>query len=127
MINPEKIKAMHDLAVFTEENGRSVNMTNSFFRGDYVTKHMLGSFFGYSICYVMVIAVVILYTLEDLVNKVNYMDVLAVLKKYAVAYFAGLVIYEIITLIVYEVRYSKAIKNKKLYTSKLRRLNKKYD
>ena len=127
MINPERIKAMHDLASFEEKCGEDIETTNDFFRGDYVTKHMLGAFFGYSISFIMVISVVILYSLEDIVNKVNYMEVFDIFKKYLVVYFAGLVAYELITLVVYEVKYSKALKNKKLYTSKLRRLNKKYD
>lgn len=127
MINPEKIKAMHELAAYREKNSEEIETTDSFFRGDYVTKHMLGAFFGYSICFIMVIAVVILYSLEDIVNKVNYMDVLDIFKKYLVVYFVGLAAFELITLVVYEVKYSKALKCKKIYTTKLRRLNKKYD
>lgn len=127
MINPEKVRLMHEISCFKTKEAENIETSSSFFKSDYVTKHMLGAFFAFSVSFLLIMAISILYNLTEIVGNVDYMAIVDYLKKYVGYYFVGLVIYEFITLLVYAVKYDRAVKDRRLYLSKLRRLDMKYD
>ena len=118
---------MNDLALLEKYEGRSMEIPKSFFRIDYVTKHMLGSFFRFTFCYLLVMVLVLLYSIQDILETVNVMDVVSMFIKYIWIYIIGLIVYEAITVLVYAVRYNRSKKLQKVRTARLKRLAKRYE
>lgn len=127
MISQEKLKLMIDLAKYEKNEGHHNEIVNSYFKVDYLSKGLLGSFFAYSLCYFVFFVLVVLYNFEELVSNPNIMDVVARFKPYLRYYVYGLVIYEFITAVVVNIKYNYAKRSQKIETAKLKRLEKRYE
>lgn len=127
MLNEEKIKLMNELAIFEKKEKGGIEYSRRFFKGDYIAKHMLQSFVGYTMCYVLLVLVSMLYSMEAILNTVNVFDVFGIFRGYIIWYIAGLVIYEAITYTISRKKYDRANTSRKVYLAKLRRLQKRYE
>uniref|UniRef100_UPI00349E7B18 hypothetical protein n=1 Tax=Enterocloster citroniae TaxID=358743 RepID=UPI00349E7B18 len=94
---------------------------------DYVGGQMFRSFFGYTFCYLLFLLMWVLYKLDELLNEMSIDEILDAAKKWGVIYAAGLVLYLIVTWIVYSKRYDYAARSQTMYTSKLKHLVRRYE
>ena len=127
MTSPDKIRLMTELSLLEEKKSRKLDVVRSFFRIDYVGKHMLGAFFRYTVAFLMVFLLGISADLEGLLDSADVMAVFGPFGEYLIYYLAGLVIYELITFLVYMIRYENNEKLMRSYQSKLKRLRKRYN
>jgi len=127
MINEERLKLMTDISLYRKSEQKQLRDAETFYRVDYVTKHMLQNLFLYTICYVCILALVLLCTLDDLLNTYELVSLVNIFIDYIMYYFIGLAIFEVITFGIYEVRYSVAEKSLRSYLSRLRRLARKQE
>lgn len=127
MLNEDKIKLMTGIAMFEKKEGKAIFPANRYFRSDYISSRMLRSFFSYTLCYVLCVLIWVLYSIERLLNAMNLDDVIQVAGFAVVLYAAGLIMYLIITFLVYRRRYEYARRGMKVYVAKLRRLEKRYE
>ena len=127
MVNLEKIKLMSDLTLYENREGRQNSVTNSYFKSDFISRHMLGSFFSYTICYFFFMVLVLLYKLEEILDSNDLLETFKSFKPYIIYYVAGLAIYELITIIVYARRYNHAQRALRMENAKLRRIEKRYE
>ena len=51
MISQEKLKLMIDLAKYEKNEGHHNEIVNSYFKVDYLSKGLLGSFFAFGLLY----------------------------------------------------------------------------
>ena len=126
MLNEEKIKLMIDLSFLEKKEGRSIRTGNTYFKGDYIAKHLLQSFFAYTFCFFLVLALVLLYGIEDLVSLVDLSAIIAIFKNYLLVYAGGLVLYLGITWIICSVKYDKMREVRRHYLARIRVLEKRY-
>ena len=91
---------MIDLSFLEKKEGRSIRTGSTYFKGDYIAKHLLQSFFAYTFCFFLVLALVLLYGIEDLVSLVDLSAIIAIFKNYLLVYAGGLVLYLGITWII---------------------------
>ena len=87
---------------------------------------MMRSFLVYTFTCVCIIGVWVLYQIEDILNSMDISVLLDSAKYIGILYVSGLLLYWLITIVVYARRYEKANKSMKIYQAKLRRLEKKY-
>ncbi len=127
MLNNDKIRLMNEIALFEKKERKRERPAEVFFRGDYVAKHMLQSFFAWTLSYGLVLAVVLLYILERILNTVDVMEVVKYARTGVLIYLAGLFIFEVITVIVYRRRYAAAVGKRETHYTKLNRLRKRYE
>ncbi len=127
MLNEDKLKLMTGIAMFEKREGKRIFSVNRYFRSDYISSHMLRSFFCYTFCYILCLAIWVLYNINRLLNVMNLDDAVFVGKRGAILYFAGLVFYLIVTAIVYSRRYDYAKRGMKVYMTKMKRLEKRYE
>ena len=127
MLNEEKIRYMTELAIFEKNEGRKIFPINRYFKKDYVGGQMFRSFFGYTFCYLLMLLLWVLYKLDELLNEMSIDEILDAAKKWGVIYAAGLVLYLIVTWIVYSKRYDYAARSQTMYTSKLKHLMRRYE
>lgn len=127
MLNEEKVRYMMQLAIFEKRVGKKIFPINRYFKKDYVGGQMFRSFFGYTFCYLLFLLMWVLYKLDELLNEMSIDEILDAAKKWGVIYAAGLVLYLIVTWIVYSKRYDYAARSQTMYTSKLKHLMRRYE
>lgn len=118
---------MTQLAIFEKRVGKKIFPINRYFKKDYVGGQMFRSFFGYTFCYLLFLLMWVLYKLDELLNEMSIDEILDAAKKWGVIYAAGLVLYLIVTWIVYSKRYDYAARSQTMYTSKLKHLMRRYE
>ena len=125
MLNEEKIRQMTELALLKKSKGEQMFEIDNYFKEDYVGKHMLRSFFVYTVCFALVVVLAILYNLENLMSSMNPIGLLSVV--YILIYVLGLLRFEIITYRFFSKKYDEAQKNLKIYNDRLNYFEKKFD
>ena len=126
MLNEEKVRYMTELAIFEKNEGRKIFPINRYFKTDYVGGHMFRSFFGYSFCYLLFLAMWVLSELDNFMDGTTLEELIEWGRKWGIAYIAGLAVYLLITCIVYSKRYEYASRSQNMYASKLKHLVKRY-
>lgn len=127
MLNEDKIKLMTSISMFEKKEGRRIFPMSRYFRGDYVSSHMVRSFVGYTFCWILGTVVWALYKVELLFSAEVLDNLWKALSLYGTLYGCGLVLYLMATFIVYTRRYKHSSLGMKAYVAGLRRLLKRYD
>lgn len=127
MLSEDKIKLMTGIAIFEKHEGKRIFPINRYFKSDYVSSHLIKKFISYTICWALGTLLWLLYDMESFINSLD-LDQLTSLGKGLIFYYAiGLALYLGLAWIVYSRRYNYAKKSIKVYTAKLRRLDKRYE
>ena len=124
MVNEEKVRLMTELARYEKKSGKKNFIINSYFMSDYVSRYMLGSFAAYTICYVFVFVLAVLYRFNDITNEPDIKNIVQMFRPYMVYYIIGLVVYEAIVVLVYAIRFRNGQREIRLNTARLKRLQK---
>lgn len=126
MINEEKIILMTHLAVYEKGEGKRTMSVGKYFRGDYISLHLLRTVLSGTFAFLIGLGVYLLYFYEDILMNLYTID-FAALAKNVIAYYVGfLVIYGLLTYIVFTVRFIKAKKSIRGYYQNLKKLNSMY-
>ena len=126
MLNEDKIRLMTGIAMYEKQAEKDVFPVTRYFKSDYIGSHLIRSFITYTFTCLMFVAIWILYQIEDIFNSMDISILLFSAKYIGILYLIGLVLYLLVTLIVYSKRYNMASKSLKVYQAKLRRLEKNY-
>lgn len=126
MLNEEKVRDMTVLAIFEKNEGRKIFPINCYFKSDYVGGKMFRAFFGYSFCYLLILALWVLCRLDDILAGIDTTLMLTWGKIACFLYAGGLLVYLIITALVYSRRYDYASRSQLMFASKLKHLVTKY-
>lgn len=127
MLNEDKIKLMNEIATFEKRGGKTIFSVNRYFRGDYISSRMLRSLFAYTVSYLLCAMIWVLYNMEQFLSMISLDILIGYGKKAALFYLAGLVLYQIVTVLVCRRRYEYAKRGMKVYVAKLKRLEKRYE
>lgn len=127
MLSEEKIKIMTNLAMFEKREGRKIFFAGRYFKGDYVSSKLLRSFFSYTFSFLICLVLWGLYHMEQWLKTMDLRIVTGAGVKIGVVYVIGLVIYMGISIYVYVRRYEYASRGMKVYLSRLKKLDKRYE
>lgn len=122
MLSEEKIKLMTKLAIYEKHTGKKTMKLTKYFQMDYVSWNMLKTGIAVTIGYLLIIAVYIAYHFEEFVEEIYTMDYMALGREIAARYVMLLVIYMVVTFIIYSVRYSQGMKSLKRYQKNLKKV-----
>ena len=126
MINEEKVVLMTRLASYEKGEGKRTMSVGKYFRADYVSLHLLRCVLGGTLAYLLGFGVYLLYYYEELMTNLYSMDFEAFAKNVITYYVVFLVIYGLVTYIVFTIRFLKAKKSIKRYYHNLKKLNAMY-
>ena len=126
MLNEEKIRLMTGIAMYEKKAKKEIFPVTRYFKSDYIGSYMIRSMLLYTFISVCLAGVWILYQIEDILNTMDFSVLINSAKYIGILYVAGLILYLLLTYLVYARRYDKASKSMKIYQAKLRRLEKKY-
>ena len=113
---------MTDISFYRKAQKKDIIQGAQYYRGDYITKRMLRNLIGYTICYAAILGLVLLCSMDTLLNTFDISVIVNIFKVYVVYYLIGLVIFEVITYCVYFYRYNRSQRVVSLYRAMLKRL-----
>lgn len=127
MLNEDKIRLMTELAVFEKKNGAQMKTAAGYFKNDFVSRRLIRGFVCYSFCAILILGIWILFHMDTLLSTIEIEMLIALARKGACVYLAGLVLYLFFIHVVYGKRYDHASRLNRLYLTKLKHLNKRYE
>ncbi len=122
MLNEDRVILMTKMASFEDHAGKKNSSVGGYFRGDYIGMQVLKSIISATIAFLLVFAVYVFYNFETFMTDIYQMDLLAFGKRVLQWYVAIVVIYAILSYIVYAYRYSRVRRNLRLYQANLKKL-----
>lgn len=126
MLNLEKVRIMTKLAAYEKREGKEYLPISRYYRTDYIGLALIKNFFLVSIGYVILLAMIVLYFLEDLLENIHKMDLIKLGGKVIIGYIILLIVYSVLVYVIQTVRYSRAKKSIRNYYLQLGRLTKIY-
>lgn len=127
MLSEEKIKLMTSLAMFEKHEGKRTFPVNRYFKGDYIGSKLFQSFFNYTLSFVLCLFLWGLYYMERWLSTMDVTRLTGAGIRIGILYGIGLLVYLSISFLIYRKRYEYAIRGGKVYLSKLKRLDKRYE
>ena len=127
MLNEEKIRLMTNMAMFEKKNGKAMNSGKNYFKSDYISRNMIRGFFSYTISCAAILCIWLIYSMEEFLSTLSFEGMLGLIRGFVIYYVIGLALYMGLVYAVYSRRYDYASKNIRLYTAKLKHLDKRYD
>ena len=68
MLNEDKIRLMTELSLYEKKEHNAIFEINSFFKRDYIVKRILESFVAYTFCYMLLLLIELLYSVDGIIN-----------------------------------------------------------
>lgn len=127
MLNIQKIKKMHKLAVYESGVGKKHLAISNYYRSDYIGLALIKNFFLTTIGYGMVLLIYFGYKSEYLMANIHKMNLILFGAKVIGIYIVLLAAYSIITYTYCSVKYSQAQKGIQEYYKGLSQMKKMYD
>ncbi len=126
MVNEERLRCMIKMAEFDSRDGKDCKPMMQYARKDYVSLQLLKSFVGGSIAFFLLGLLWALYSMEELMEKINSLDIWQLLVTTAVLYVIFMVIYLAATYIIFHVKYTNGRRKVKQYYVSLKKINTMY-
>lgn len=127
MLNQERIKLMTRMAAYEENEGKKYMSIGSYFRSDYMGLQIIKSVISATLAFLIVGGLYIYYHFDTLMQDIYKIDLMGVGKQILIYYAGFVIVYALITYIVYSFRYSRAKKSLKKYYRHLKQLAAIYD
>ena len=122
MINNEKVALMTKLAMYEEkEKNRDIAMSR-YYKGDYVTFHVINSLIAGTLVYCLILLSIAMVNIEKLLTDLATMDLFVMGKKIIILYLVFIVLYGIISYLVYSQRFKKSRQGINSYNADLKKL-----
>lgn len=126
MINEERIILMTKLAAYEKGEGKQSMAVGKYFRGDYISLHLLKTVINGTLAFVIGFGIYLLYYFEDLLENLYNIDFALFAQNVIYYYVIFIVAYGLLTYIVFTFRFIKAKKSIKRYYQNLKKLNAMY-
>jgi len=126
MINGQRVRLMHKMAVYEKNGGDADERINAYFRGDYISSQMLRSFITATAAFLLLGLIFGFYDFENLMLAVYNTNLTSLIFRVGLAYLFFLAAYELATYLIYSYRYQHARERLAQYYLELRRLSAAY-
>ncbi len=122
MVNEEKVALMTKLALYEEKEGKKNLPMGKYYKEDYVSLHMVNTVIVATFSYILILAVIIFSHLEEMMSELANMDFIKVGKDIIIGYVAMVLIYVVISYIVYTIKFKRVRKSLNEYNGNLKKL-----
>lgn len=127
MLNEEKVILMTKLASYEAKEEKKNIAIGNFFRSDYISLQMIKSLVCGTIAFGVLFGLYILYDFENFMNGIYKIDIIEYAMNVLGLYFVFILVYVLISYIVFSIKYKKAKQSLKCYQSNLKKLSAMYD
>lgn len=126
MLNEQRIIMMTRMAAYESGEGKKNGAIGSYFRGDYIGLQVLKSVCYATISYFLICGMYVLYHFDTIMDGIYEIDLWGLARKAALAYIIMIVVYAVISYIVYSYKYGRAKRKQRAYVGRLRQLSRIY-
>lgn len=126
MVNEEKVRLMTKLALDETVFFKEEIEQGKFYRSDYIRARTVKVLWGYSISYLLVLALIALYHLEYLFVNVVRLDFQRLAFVIGGIYIALLLAFMLFCMLYYSAKYTRSRRNLRLYMAQLKELEEFY-
>lgn len=126
MLNEERIILMTKLASYEKHEGKESMAIGRFFRGDYISQHLLKSVILATVAYIVGLGLYFLYFIEDFLEDLYSLDFAYMAKNLISVYVVFVAVYCCLTYVIFTHRYVKAKKSIRRYQHNLKKLQSMY-
>lgn len=105
MLDNKKIRMMTKLSIYEDKIGKKDILLGRYYKTDYVRYKMLKSAVATTVGYILILAMIIIYKLEYLIQNAVTLDYINIGTKILGIYIILLIIYVIGSLIAYSIEY----------------------
>ncbi len=126
MVNMRKVRLMTKLAIYEKTEGKEDIKLGKYFRRDYVRLKVLHNIVAVTIGYLLVLAMIIAYQMEDLIREAVNLDYIGIGKTILGVYIIVVTIYTMAAMVGYGLYYDYSRKKLAKYFRMLRRLRSLY-
>lgn len=127
MLDTQKIKKMHKLAVYESGEGKQHLAISNYYRSDYIGLALIKNFFLTTIGYGLLLLGWAGYRMDYLMNNAHRMNIALLIAGALAAYVILLIIYSVLTYICCTLKYARAQKGIQKYYKGLGEMKKIYD
>lgn len=126
MINEERVKELYQAALYDSKKQREYQKIRRYYRSDYIGREILKSFFSGTILFGLFCIIWGVTNWQDLMDQINHIDYVGMGADFGVLYGIFMVLYFIVTWLVYGIRYSREKKGYQKYGESLKKINRMY-
>lgn len=124
MLDEERICIMTRMASYEAGEGKEDMPVKQYYRKDYIGYQMIRSFISSTIAFGILLLFWGMYNMENIMRKVEVTELPRLGILVLVLYISFIVLYEIITVVVYSRKYKKATEGMKKYHADLKKVMK---
>ena len=126
MLNQERVCEMTRLAIFDQNEGEECKPMIQYFRSDYVGKELLRSLFYGTMAFGLAFVMWVLCNVEELLETLTFATLQEIAAEAGKYYIGFMAVYLLVTVIVYQRRYTIGRKKLKKYYAHLKNVEKQY-
>ena len=127
MINEDKVKELFYVARYDSEEDRFQKQMSSYYGWDFIWKEVLKSFFTGTLAFTGLTVLAVFTNAKQLLADINKIDFQSAGVMLGLIYIAFMLVYIMITIIVYAVRYKTGRKKARQYMEHLKCVGKMYE
>lgn len=122
MLNKKKLKAMIDLAIYEQGEGREDLAISKYYLKDYITFGILKNILLTTIAYIAVLFFVFISNFENIAAEISNMRMQPLLVGILIFYLVLIALFSVLVIVVRKIKYRNAVNRVKKYYKKLREL-----
>ena len=126
LINEEHVKVLYQAASYDMNHQQEYQQIRRYFRSDYINREILKSIFTGTFAYMIFCAIWIIVNGEEFIEQINHIDYISVGKDIGILYCLFMLVYLLITWMIYAIRYSKEKKEYQKYGESLKKIHRMY-
>ena len=126
MINNDKVSLMTKLAIYENKNSEDIKLSK-YYKVDYVRHNVLKTIISVTVAYVCILLFILFYNLEEVLAKAFELNYTMLGIEICVSYFVLIVIFTLMSFMIYSKKINKSRKRIMKYHRGLRQLSRIYD
>lgn len=127
MVNEEKVKQLYKVALYEKREEKLHKQTGKYYRSDYIGKEILKSIFTGSLAYLFILILFMINKWESFLEVVNQVDITGWIIPIVGVYVGYMLVYLVLTYVIYKNRYENSRKHLDEYEEELRILHNMYE
>ena len=127
MVNEEKVKQLYKVALYEKREEKLHRQTGKYYRSDYIGKEILKSIFTGSLAYLFILILFVINKWESFLEVVNQVDITGWIIPIVGVYVGYMLVYLVLTYVIYKNRYENSRKHLDEYEEELRILHNMYE
>lgn len=124
MINEDRVKELYRMAVFDEYEEKNSRQAGEYTQWDFVGKELVKSVFSGTYAFVLLVGFILLGNIDAFTRWINTIALETVGPYVIIGYAAFMIVYLLITIFIYAVRYQQGKRRMRAYARHLKRARK---